>query len=249
LTRVQFGVSALKLARPGAMLAAMALVFDQRPWLNQGWLTWSAKNNGNLAVNVGTSIGEWEMWDAADITNTVIPRTIVPAQDAILPGGTELAQVWVQMAPAPGFSGRGKLVVQLGTDIAEVEYDWLTLPANATAGKAPTAGPGSLVFDQRPAQSSGALQWSARNAGELVIRAGTPIGEWEIWDPDNLTSTIVQRQVVTATDDLFPNEVAWTPRIDLAPLTPAHGWYQIVVQLGTDIANVDYLMADGKVVE
>jgi hypothetical protein len=64
-----------------------------------------------------------------------------------------------------------------------------------------------------------------------------------------VTSTIVPRQTVTATDDLLPNEVGWTPRIDLAPLTPVPGWYTIVVQLGTDIASVDYLMADGRVVE
>jgi hypothetical protein len=105
------------------------------------------------------------------------------------------------------------------------------------------------VFDQRPAQSSGALQWSVRNGGELVARAGTPIGEWEIIDTDNVTSTIVSRQTVTAAADLLPNEVGWTPRIDLAPLTPVPGWYTIVVQLGTDIASVDYLMADGQVVE
>ena len=231
------------------MLAAMALVFDQRPWLNQGWLTWSAKNDGNLAINVGTSIGEGEMWDAEDITRTVIPRKVVPAEEVILPGGTELAQVWVQMAPEPGFSGHGKLVVQLGTDIADVEYDWRALPADASAVKVPASGAATLVFDQRPAQSSGALQWSVCNTGDLVVRAGTPIGEWEIWDADNLTSTIVPRQVVTATDDLLPNAVGWSPRIDLAPLTPVQGWYKIVVELGVDIVSIDYLMADGRVVE
>ena len=230
------------------MLAAMALAFDQRPGMNQGWLTWSVKNDGNLAIPAGTSIGEWEMWDADDITRTVIPRTVVPAKDVIYPGDTEVAQAWVQIAPDPAFSGRGKIVVQLGTDIAEVEYDWMAIPGNAPV-KAHTSGAAALVFDQRPAQSSGALQWSVCNTGDLDLQAGTPIGEWEIWDADNLTSTIVSRQVVKSTGDLLPNAVAWSPRIDLAPLTPVQGWYKIVVQLGVDIESIDYLMADGRVVE
>lgn len=227
----------------------MTLQFDHRPYLDSGWLMWSAKNTGQLAVQAGTSIGEWEMWDAADITRTAIPRTQVPAKEEILPGGVEWAQVWVQMAPEPGFSGRGKVVVQLGTDIADVEYDWMELAPDDSAATTPAAGAGTLVMDERPAQSSGALQWSVCNTGDLVIPAGTPIGEWEIIDTDNITSTIVTKQIVYSTDDLLPNDVAWTPRIDLAPLTPVPGWYTVVVQLGSDVATVDYLIADGRVVE
>ncbi|HEY7627119.1 MAG TPA: hypothetical protein VH761_08620 [Ilumatobacteraceae bacterium] len=226
----------------------MALEFDQRPYLDGGWLLWSVKNTGQLAVQTGTSIGEWEMWDASDITRTAIPSTQVPAKEEILPNGVEWAQVWVQMAPQPGFSGQGKIVVQVGTDIAEVAYDWMELSADEPV-ESPLGGAGSLMFDQRPAQSSGALQWSVCNAGDLVIRAGTPIGEWEIMDTDNITSTIVPKQIVYSTEDLLPNDVAWTPRIELAPLTPVPGWYTIVVQLGTDIASVDYLIADQQVVE
>lgn len=227
----------------------MALVFDQWPWLQDGWLTWSAKNDGSTAVAAGTPIGEWEMWDADDITRTVIPREVVPAKEAIAPGDAGWAQIWVQMAPEPGFSGRGKLVIQLGTDITDVEYDWTALSADASAWTIPAAGAATLVFDQSPAHSSGALQWSVCNTGELVVRAGTPIGEYEIIDTDNITSTIVPRQVVLSTDDLLPNEVGWTPRIELAPLTPVQGWYTIVVQLGEAIVSVDYLIADGRVVE
>ena len=200
-------------------------------------------------VPAGTDIGEWEMWDATDITRTVIPRATVQAPADIEPGEVGWAQVWVQMAPEPGFSGQGKLVIQLGSDITDVAYDWTSLSPDASASPTDTAGAGSLVFDQQPAHSSGQLQWSVRNGGQLVVRAGTPIGEWEIVDTDNITSTIVQRQVVTATDDLMPNDVGWTPRIDLAPLTPRPGWYTIVVQLGQAITSIDYLIDDGKVVE
>lgn len=227
----------------------MALVFDQWPWLDAGWLTWSVKNDGTSPVAAGTSIGEWEMWDASDITRTVIPREVVPAKEVIEPGEVGWAQVWVQMAPEPGFSGQGKVVIQVGTDIADVAYDWTALSADASASTTPSAGAGTLVFSQSPAHSSGALQWSVCNTGDLVIRAGTPIGEYEIVDHDNITSTIVQRQVVQAADDLLPNEIGWTPRIELAPLTPVPGWYTIVVQLGEAIVSVDYLMADGRVVE
>jgi hypothetical protein len=227
----------------------MAMVFDQWPWLQDGWLTWSARNDGPSPVPAGTAIGEWEMWDSSDITRTVIPRETVEAKEEIPPGEVGWAQVWVQMAPEPGFSGQGKLVIQLGTDIAEVEYDWTALSASASAATTPSAGPETLVFDQSPAQSSGQLQWSVRNSGELVVRAGTPIGEWEIVDTDNITSTIVQRQVVYSTDDLLPNEIGWTPRFELAPLTTVDGWYTIVVQLGAVIVSVDYLMANGRVVE
>lgn len=227
----------------------MAVAFDQWPWLENGWLTWSAKNDGTSVVAAGDSIGEWEMWDSADITRTVIPRQQVPAKEAIDPGGVGWAQVWVQMAPEPGFSGEGKLVIQVGTDIADVEYDWTVLAADASASTAPAAGARTLVFSQSPVHSSGALQWSVCNTGELVVRAGTPIGEWEIVDTDNITSTIVQRQVVLAADDLLPNEIGWTPRIELAPLTPIPGWYTIVVQLGEAIVSVDYLIADRRVVE
>jgi hypothetical protein len=227
----------------------MAMVLDQRPWLQGGWLTWSARNDGPSRVPAGTAIGEWEMWDASDITRTVIPRETAQAAEEIAVGEVGWAQVWVQMAPEPGFSGQGKLVIQLGSDIAEVEYDWTALSASTSASTTPSAGPETLVFDQPPAQSSGALQWSVRNGGELIVRAGTPIGEWEIVDTDNLTSTIVQRQVVYSSDDLLPNEVGWTPRIEFASLTTAEGWYTIVVQLGAAIVSVDYLMANGQVVE
>lgn len=231
------------------MLAGMALFFDQWPWLDNGWLTWSARNDGSGPLPAGASIGEWEMWDAADITRTVIPRAKVPATESIEPGEAGWAQVWVQTAPEPGFSGQGKLIVQVGTDIADVEYDWTALSADAKASTIPAAGAATLVFDQQPAHSSGALQWSVRNTGELVIRAGTPIGEFEIVDTDNITSTIMQRQVVSADADLLPNEVGWTPRFELAPLTPVQGWYTVVVLLGAAIVSVDYLMADGQVVE
>lgn len=231
------------------MLAGMGLAFDQWPWIDNGWLTWSARNDGTAPVPAGTSIGEWEMWDATDITRTVIPRETVPAKESIEPGEVGWAQVWVQMAPEPGFSGQGKLVVQVGTDIADVEYDWTALSADASASTVPAAGAATLVFDQQPTHSSGALQWSVRNTGELVVRAGTPIGEFEIVDTDKITTTIVQRQVVSADADLLPNEVGWTPRIELAPLTPVQGWYTVVVQLGAAIVSVDYLMADGQVVE
>lgn len=227
----------------------MALVFDQWPWLDGGWLTWSVKNDGASPVAAGTPIGEWEMWDASDITRTVIPREVVPAKEIIDPGEVGWAQVWVQMAPEPGFSGQGKLVIQVGSDISDVAYDWTALSADASASTTLMTGAGTLVFSQSPAHSSGALQWSVCNTGHLVIRAGTPIGEYEIVDHDNITSTIVQRQVVLAADDLLPNEIGWTPRIDLAPLTPVPGWYTIVVQLGEAIVSVDYLMADGRVVE
>jgi hypothetical protein len=227
----------------------MALVLDQWPWLDGGWLTWSVKNDGTSPVAAGTPIGEWEMWDASDITRTVIPREVVPAKEVIDPGEVGWAQVWVQMAPEPGFSGQGKLVIQVGTDISDVAYDWTALSGDASASTTASAGQGALVFSQSPAQSSGALQWSVCNTGDLVIRAGTPIGEFEIVDHDNITSTIVQRQVVQAADDLLPNEIGWTPRIELAPLTPVQGWYTIVVQLGEAIVSVDYLVADGHVVE
>jgi len=92
--------------------------------------------------------------------------------------------VWVQMAPEPGFSGQGKLVIQLGTDISDVAYDWTSLPADASASHIAAGGAETLVFDQQPAHSSGELQWSVRNGGELVVREGTPIGEWEIVDTD-----------------------------------------------------------------
>lgn len=227
----------------------MALVFDQWPWLDDGWLTWSVKNDGASPVAAGTAIGEWEMWDASDITRTVIPREVVPAKEVIDPGEVGWAQVWVQMAPEPGFSGQGKLVIQVGTDISDVAYDWTALSADASASTTPLAGAGTLVFSQSPAHSSGALQWSVCNTGDLMIRAGTPIGEYEVVDHDNITSTIVQRQIVVAADDLLPNEIGWTPRIELAPLTPVPGWYTIVVQLGEAIVSVDYLMADGRVVD
>ena len=110
----------------------MALVFDQWPYLQDGWLTWSAKNDGTSAVPAGTAIGEWEMWDSADITRTVIPREVVAAKEAIEPGDVGWAQVWVQMAPEPGFSGQGKLVIQLGTDITDVAYDWTSMSADAS---------------------------------------------------------------------------------------------------------------------
>jgi hypothetical protein len=239
----------LSLIGAGAMLFGMALVFDQKPWLQDGWLTWSVKDNGGASIAAGTAIGEWEMWDAADITRTVIPRETVTAKEDVAGDDVAWAQVWVQMAPEPGFSGQGKLVIQVGTDIADVEYDWTALSADASAFTSPAAGAETLVFAEAPAHSSGALQWCVRNTGELVVRAGTPIGEFEIVDTDNLTSTIVQRQVVEASSDLLPDEVGWTPRIELAPLTPAPGWFTIVVQLGTEIVSVDYLMADGRVVE
>lgn len=228
----------------------MTMLFEHWPYLDGGWLMWSAKNHAQLAVLPGTPIGEWEMWDADDITTTVIPRQQVYSQAEVLPGAEEWAQVWVQMAPSAGFSGRGKLIVQLGTDLADVPYDWTELSPSASASSTPHAGAAALVFDQRPAQGSGQLQWSARNAGELALQVGTPIGEWEIVDTDNITTTIVQRQVVTATEEILPNGIAWTPRIDLAALTSVQGWYTIVVQLGTDIASVDYLIGtDGRVVE
>ena len=116
------------------------LAFDQWPWIDNGWLTWSARNDGSVSLPAGTSIGEWEMWDAADITRTVIPRETVPATESIEPGEVGWAQVWVQMAPEPGFSGQGKLVVQVGTDIADVEYDWTALSADASASTVPAAG-------------------------------------------------------------------------------------------------------------
>ena len=53
----------------------------------------------------------------------------------------------------------------------------------------------------------------------------------------------------TAVVGVLPNEIGWTPRIELAPLTPVPGWYTIVVQLGEAIVGVDYLIADGRVVE
>jgi hypothetical protein len=228
----------------------MTMLFEQWPYLDGGWLRWSAKNHAQLAEQTGTFIGEWEMWDADDITATVIPRQQVFSQAEILPGAEEWAAVWVQMAPSAGFSGRGKLIVQLGTDLADVAYDWTALSPSASAAPTQHAGVATLMFDQRPAQSSGQLQWSAKNTGELALQVGTPIGEWEIVDTDNITTTIVQRQVVYATEEILPNAVAWTPRIDLAPLTSVQGWYTIVVQLGTDIASVDYLIGtDGRVVE
>ena len=110
----------------------MALVFDQWPYLQDGWLTWSAKNGSTSALPAGTPIGEWEMWDSTDITRTVIPRETVAAKEAIHPGEIGWAQVWVQMAPEPGFNGEGKLVIQLGTDIADVAYDWTSLSARSS---------------------------------------------------------------------------------------------------------------------
>ena len=104
--------------------------------------------------------------------------------------------------------------------------------------------------DSRPPIVAGRCNAPLRNGGRLVDRTGTPgPAEREIVDTENITSTIVQRQVVSATDDLLPNEVGWTPRIDLAPLTPVDGWYTIIVQLGSEIVSLDYLMSAGQVVE
>lgn len=191
----------------------------------------------------GTPIGEWEIWDAGNILTQLWPRETVYATTALPAKGVQWIRVTFQVSPPSGDT-RLKAVVQSGQAIDDVEFDW----ADPLATPAPTPPAGPLVFARRPYLTGGALRWSVRNTGKTTLKAGTPVGEWELWDGDDITVNLGSKTVVTATADIPPNGVHEIQPVPLAPLSRVEGRYKVVVSLDNDIADVDYTIRRGAVV-
>ena len=161
----------------------------------------------------------------SDITRTVIPRETVAAKEEIQPGDVGWAQVWVQMAPEPGFSGHGKLgdPTRHRHHRRRVRLD-RRCPPMRRRRRRPSGGPETL----RVRSTTRAQQWRIAVVGAQLRRARRACRHPDRRVARSSTRTTSrrrssQRQVVTATDDLLPNEIGWTPRIELAPLTPGAG--------------------------
>jgi peptidoglycan hydrolase-like protein with peptidoglycan-binding domain len=103
-----------------------------------------------------------------------------------------------------------------------------------------------LEFATDPAIDGIGMGWTVRNAGGSAVAPYTVLGDYEVWDRDDLTRTVAQRQTfsnlnkipVSGTEQFF---------IDLESITPADGHYKAVVQLGTEVRELDYDLRGAKV--
>jgi peptidoglycan hydrolase-like protein with peptidoglycan-binding domain len=130
---------------------------------------------------------------------------------------------------------------------------WSALQATPSpaGGQSGQGSPGSvvLVFDPPPAVSGIGMEWMVRNAGGGTVAAFTTLGEYEVWDRTDITKTVWPKQTFSTLNDIKPNgrEPFF---IDLENATLGgfgDGQYKAVVEVGSEIKELDFDIAGGKV--
>jgi peptidoglycan hydrolase-like protein with peptidoglycan-binding domain len=120
-------------------------------------------------------------------------------------------------------------------------------PAGA-AGGSPTSSRPVLEFASGPSVSGIGMEWTVRNVGTTPVPAFTELGDYEVWDRTDITVTVARSQTFTTLNEIRPDGIE-PFFIDLESIVPADGQYKAVVEMGSEIKELDFDVRAAKVKE
>jgi peptidoglycan hydrolase-like protein with peptidoglycan-binding domain len=112
-------------------------------------------------------------------------------------------------------------------------------PAGPAGGAwSPSSGP-NLEFASGPSVSGIGMEWTVRNVGGAPVAAFTELGDYEVWDRGDITVTVAKSQTFTTLNEIGPGAVE-PFFIDLESIVPTDGQYKAVVEMGSEIKELDF---------
>jgi peptidoglycan hydrolase-like protein with peptidoglycan-binding domain len=128
---------------------------------------------------------------------------------------------------------------------------WSALQATpSSGGYAGPSGGGApawrLEFATNPQVSGIGMEWTVTNVGSGSVPEFTRLGDYEVWDRNDITVTVARSNTFNTLHEIAPGGTE-PFFIDLESITPGDGRYKAVVQMGTEIRELDFDVVGLKV--